>query len=193
MSRFSIALINTVIFILGMIVPGVLIDGIIGKIALLIYKYLGNFMAMMFMNYITFVGVMHHEISHALFAFFTGADVVKVDLFKVTNNTLGQVVYRTRGNIFLRSIQDTLSAIAPMVTGVFSEYALYNILTKHNLTGVGKLIICYVMVSILCHMRLSTQDIRIMLRGLPVFALLVFIVMYLTKFNLLSYLHIQTM
>lgn len=186
MGRLSIALINTAIIIAGMLLSGFAIDTIVNSIAITLYKYCGRFITMLVMNYITFVGVIHHELSHALFAFFTGADIVKVDLFKVTNNTLGQVMYRTRGNMFMRSIQDTLSAIAPMVTGVFSEYMLYNLLTTHQLTGGGKLIILYVMVSILCHMSLSVQDIKMMLRGLPIFALLVFLFMYITKFNILA-------
>lgn len=186
MGRLSIALINTAIIIAGMLLSGFAIDAIVNSIAITLYKYCGRFITMLVMNYITFVGVIHHELSHALFAFFTGADIVKVDLFKVTNNTLGQVMYRTRGNMFMRSIQDTLSAIAPMVTGVFSEYMLYNLLTTHQLTGGGKLIILYVMVSILCHMSLSVQDIKMMLRGLPIFALLVFLFMYITKFNILA-------
>ena len=187
MGRLSIALINTAIIIAGMLLSGFAIDAIVNSIAITLYKYCGRFITMLVMNYLTFVGVIHHELSHALFAFFTGADIVKVDLFKVTNNTLGQVMYRTRGNMFMRSIQDTLSAIAPMVTGVFSEYMLYNLLTTHQLTGGGKLIILYVMVSILCHMSLSVQDIKMMLRGLPIFALLVFLFMYITKFNILAY------
>lgn len=186
MGRLSIALINTAIIIAGMLLSGFAIDTIVNSIAITLYKYCGRFITMLVMNYITFVGVIHHELSHAMFAFFTGADIVKVDLFKVTNNTLGQVMYRTRGNMFMRSIQDTLSAIAPMVTGVFSEYMLYNLLTKHQLAGGGKLIILYVMVSILCHMSLSVQDIKMMLRGLPIFALLVFLFMYITKFNILA-------
>lgn len=186
MGRLSIALINTAIIIAGMLLSGLAIDAIVNSIAITLYKYCGRFITMLVMNYLTFVGVIHHELSHALFAFFTGADIVKVDLFKVTNNTLGQVMYRTRGNMFMRSIQDTLSAIAPMVTGVFSEYMLYNLLTTHQLTGGGKLIILYVMVSILCHMSLSVQDIKMMLRGLPIFALLVFLFMYITKFNILA-------
>lgn len=187
MGRLSIALINTAIIIAGMLLSGFAIDAIVNSIAITLYKYCGRFITMLVMNYLTFVGVIHHELSHALFAFFTGADIVKVDLFKVTNNTLGQVMYRTRGNMFMRSIQDTLSAIAPMVTGVFSEYMLYSLLTTHQLTGGGKLIILYVMVSILCHMSLSVQDIKMMLRGLPIFALLVFLFMYITKFNILAY------
>lgn len=192
MSRAYIALINTVIVILGMVLSGVTIDFIITRLTLVIYKYLGNFMTLLIMNYLTFVGVIHHELSHALFAFITGADVIKVDLFKVTNNTLGQVVYRPRGNMFLRSIQNTLSAIAPMVTGIFSEYTLYNILTKYKLNGSIKVLIYYLMISILCHMRLSNQDIKMMLRGLLIFSLIIFIIMYITQFNLFTYLHIKS-
>lgn len=186
MSRILIAFINTAIIIAGMLFAGCAIDSIVNNIAMTLYKYCGKFVAMFVMNYLTFVGVIHHELSHAIFAFFTGADVVKVDLFKVTNNTLGQVRYRTRGNQFMRSIQDTLSAIAPMVTGVISEYALYNLLISQLLTGRSKMIILYFMLSILCHMSLSKQDMKMMLRGLPVFALLVFVFMYITKFNILA-------
>ena len=192
MGRLSIALVNTIIIITSVLLSGFALDVVISKITMFLYKYFGRFITILIMNYLTFIGVIHHELSHALFAFLTGADVIKVDLFKVTNSTLGQVMYRTRGNIFIRSIQDTLSAIAPMVTGVFSEYTLYSLLTKHQLNNGCKLIILYVMVSILCHMRLSAQDIKIMLRGLPIFGLLVFLIMYITKFNILTYMQIHT-
>lgn len=186
MGRLVHALVSTSEIILIIILIGVVINMLSDKITQFLYKHFGKFITILVMNYITFIGVIHHELAHAIFAFLTGAKVIKVQLFSVNKNTLGQVLYVTRGNAITKSIQDTLASVAPVIAGMLSEYYLYRLLTTYDVSGALKLVIYYIMVSILCHMRMSKQDLRMFLRGLPIFCLVMFVIIYITQVNILS-------
>lgn len=65
----------------------------------------------MFDTRLTYIGVIHHELSHAFLAILTGAKVLKISLAKkgtVHNGQLGSVTFAPRGPKVIRNIQCTL-------------------------------------------------------------------------------------
>lgn len=186
MNNITIAIINTLLCITTVPCLGILLNCINNGILSLVYHCFGNLGVKLIGNWLTFVGVIHHELSHALAAIITGAKIVSVDLFKPSGNTLGNVVFQPRGNILLQSIQVSISAIAPVFSGIFSVYILlFKVLAMCNNLG-QRLLVIYFAVSILLHSTMSGQDIKIALKGLPICALIIFIIMLITKFNIFA-------
>lgn len=185
MDRALLALINTVIIMMIIPILGIVLNWIIDKTVSFLYRHFGRFITLLIVNYLTFVGTMHHELSHAILAFITGAKVIKIDLFYPNGNTLGQVLYRTRGNIITKSIQNTMASIAPMLIGTITEYWLISAFRVCDILGI-KLLLAYLIISILFHMRLSSQDLKMCIRGLPICSLIIGCILYITKFNILN-------
>lgn len=69
---------------------------------------------------LTFIGVIHHELSHILLALLSGAKIADFELFKPNGRTLGEVKIIPRGPIFLKAIQKSLSGMAPIICGMAS-------------------------------------------------------------------------
>jgi len=140
----------------------------------------------MIANRLTFVGTMHHELSHAIVLFLTGAKILKINFFYPQGAILGKVTFQPRGNKILQSIQLTLGSVAPVITGITSFYILiYKALsfcTEAWQTGV----IYYLIISILMHTTMSKQDIKNALRGLPICSLIIFLIFFAINFNLLG-------
>lgn len=111
--------------------------------------------------YITFIGVMIHEMSHALLATLTGAKVVSVTLFQVKSKkgNLGEVKFTPRGNVVFRGIQTGLASVAPMFVGA-TLLVLGYIYLRPLLEGWQLGLFWYVMISIFMHMSLSKQDVK---------------------------------
>ena len=129
---------------------------------------------------ITFIGVIHHELSHILLALLTGARIKNFKLFKLFGDTLGEVNIIPRGNVIFRSIQLTASAIAPVICGSISIYLIY----KH----LGLNIITLILITnIAYHMTLSKQDINAAFKGSIMTILLFFIIFYFIDINILIY------
>jgi len=186
-NQVIIAISNTAAVILAIICIGLFIHFIQFLINLLFSKLIGQDATYIFLNKITFIGVIHHELSHALLAFITGAKVVKVKLFKYDeeNGSLGQVVFYPRGPFLLRCIQDLFSSIAPTLCGGISIFCLvhfitYNAIWKYIIFGI--LIFC-----IFIHMDMSTQDLKIAAKGIPILIITLFAIFYFTNFSLINY------
>lgn len=181
------ALTNTGVIILGIIIIGLLIDLLQQLIGQLIANGFGANFTNVFMNRITFIGVVHHELAHALFALLTGAKIVKVNLFKPDEKTdsLGSVTYAPRGPLILRAIQLSLASIAPVICGFISCFLIY----KYLLFGaVWKLFVFgFILLCIVIHMNLSTQDIKTALKGLPICMIVMFSIFYVTQFDFIGY------
>ncbi|MDO4167970.1 MAG: hypothetical protein Q4D32_11265, partial [Eubacteriales bacterium] len=98
--------------ILTLFIPvfGWIMDKVIFIIYSMIAAFLGSRITYILFNRIAFVGVFHHERSHALLATITGAKVKKIVFFHPQGDRLGYVEYSTRGNIILRSIQNTMTS-----------------------------------------------------------------------------------
>ena len=144
----------------------------------IVAKIFGEKFALVLFDYTTFLGVFHHELSHALLAIMSGAQVIKVVLFQPKDNRLGYVTFKTRGSAFASSIQNTMIATAPVVCGCISLHFLFSFLQSQELEKWLVIIIWYLIVSIVIHMSMSTEDFRIMWKGLPVFF---FIVLFLVS------------
>lgn len=160
------------------------------------FSYLRNFAARHnpfganLINYITFVGVMHHELSHALLAFLSGAKVTEIKLFRIHHNdgALGYVAYAPRGNFVLQSIQKVVTSIAPIICGFISCSLLFLYVQPLTMGNIGYTILFYyVFISIILHMSLSKQDIKVMKGGLLVVVALMTILFYFFHIDLLSF------
>lgn len=145
--------------------------------------------AYLILNYLTFVGVIHHELSHALFALLTGAHVTEVAIFQPSGNSLGHVNYATRGGIPFSSLQHYFTAVGPVVMGtVTSVLIMYGMTVWRN--PLMLILFAYLLFSVLVHATMSPPDVLNMLRGiLPVFILVLIgcIALKITPADLLGY------
>lgn len=163
-----------------LVVLGLLIHWIDLTLTGAIARITNSSIAFVFRNYLTYPGTVHHELAHALLAFITGARVLRINLIP-HGNRLGSVEFEPRGNIILRSIQLSLSAVAPVICGAASMFMmLYLILPKCSLAWHYVLFI-YIFVSIFFHMTMSTQDTRNFLKGFPVCMLILFVIFLFVK------------
>lgn len=184
MDRLKLALINTIIVILIIPLIGFVLNCIINIIAKIIVNCFGSRVGDFILNKFTFIGTVHHELSHALFAFCTGAKVSNIKLYKREKDSLGCVKFSPRGNKVLQAIQLTLTSIAPVITGPISIYLLYSkALTICEKTW-QVFIVYYIMISILIHTTMSKQDIKISLKGLPLCVIIIYIIMLATGLDL---------
>lgn len=140
-------------------------------------------------NYGTIPGVMHHELSHALLAFLTGAKVTEVKLFQFShkNGALGYVSYAARGNFVFKAIQKVFASIAPILCGFISCSLLW-IFVRPMTVGntLWTVLFYYLFGCIILHMSLSKQDLKVMRSGIIVVFLLMTVIFYFTKLDLVA-------
>ena len=139
-------------------------------------------------NYLTFVGVFHHELSHALFAYPTFAKVTEIKLFQFNqkNGALGYVNFIPRGNFITKSIQKVFISTAPIITGIISCSLLYTYVRPLAITELWSTILFYyVLISIILHMSLSKPDIKLMKSGIVVVVILLTALFYFAKIDFL--------
>jgi hypothetical protein len=185
MSRLLVGLIDTIIIILIVPIFGYIIDKIVDCILKFLVKHFGVWITNFIANRLTFMGTVHHELSHALLAFITGAKITKIDLFYPQGNTLGRVEFKTRGNKIMQSLQLTMSAIAPVILGTCTEYLLVNYALVNCDVIWLKVIIYYLIISILFHMTMSKQDVHSAVKGLPIVTLIIFIIFSILDINII--------
>lgn len=142
----------SIAFILGCSLIGAALDTIRTFLA----KTFGSWLL-----YSTCIGVMIHELSHALLAILTGAKVISVTLFQVESDkkTLGEVSFITRGNCIFRGIQASFASAAPMFIGTVLLLVSFTYI-KPLLASWQLVIFWYVAISIFLHMSLSNQDVK---------------------------------
>lgn len=142
----------------------------------------GNFIA----NRLTFLGVIVHESSHAVLAILTGAKIRDITFFTTRGSSiLGNVQFQPRGGFILESIQCTLASLAPLLLGIPLELYLINLLPSMN-NLYTQIFIIYAIISIWYHLRLSQQDIKVAVKGLPLSTILISCIFYLSKYNLIG-------
>lgn len=168
------ALINTIVIFLFIFFFGLMIHVVKNSIHRLLAAVLGSKPAFVFVNYLTYPGTIHHELAHALLAIVTGAKVTGICLVP-RGNTLGSVNMVPRGGVVLRSIQNLMSAIAPVLCGCISLYFLFIYGWPLCTQWWQMVIFFYLFFSLLLHMDLSSADIRVAVSGIPVCALIVFV------------------
>lgn len=146
---------------IGLIVNEILVFGLRESFA----KMLGPDVEWVISNYLLVIGVVIHELSHALFAFVTGAKVTEVAIFKPDGKSLGHVCYYTRGPAVLAAVQNSLGACAPVVTGLILS-SLIIVIVFPLLTAIWqKCVAIYILVSIIFHMNMSRADLENYFRG----------------------------
>lgn len=141
----------------------------------------GSHITTFILNYVTFIGVIHHELSHMIFAFITGAKIVSFKLFKVFNHkdSLGTVKINPRGPYIIRGLQLGLSAIAPLITGIINVSLVVWYILSNNLSIVYIVALIYCIVSIVLHMTLSNADIDSYRKGRISIGLIIWIILFL--------------
>lgn len=159
---------------------GLIVEAIGNLLTSVLAMFFGGKVAFFIRNRLTFIGTVHHELAHAIFAVISGAKVTKVELFHVRGNQLGCVEFYTRGNAFTRAIQMTLSSIAPVICGgislcVLSWFWSYRCIIEWQYILVG-----YLFISIFFHMNMSTQDVKNAWRGMPLTIVICYIIFLLT-------------
>ena len=169
---------SAAIIILVVPLVGLLIEFITMEITKSLAKHMGVSVALFIMNGLTFVGTIHHELSHALYALITGAKITKVEVFKPQDNRLGCVEFIPRGNWLTKSLQLTLSGIAPTVQGFLTLCLLFWLFFSLQPILWVRILLGYVMFSIFIHMTMSTADIKAAAKGLPIVAVIVFILCF---------------
>ena len=180
------ALINTGIIIAGILLLGLLAECLQQLIVQAIVFLSNPRTAKLIVNRITFVGVVHHELSHALLAFLTGAKITKISLFKPDKKSgpLGSVSFLPRGFGIMQAVQRTLASIAPVPCGMTTSWLIYSLALPECSEIWHYAIVIYILVSILVHMNLSPADIKAAAKGAPYICLIIFVIVLLTGFDL---------
>lgn len=179
-------LLTALILTFAIPVAGFVIEQLVKLLYSVVASFFGNEFTYFIFNRLTFIGVFHHELSHALLATVTGAKVTKIVFFHPDGDRLGYVEYVTRGNIIMRSVQQTMASIAPVFCGALTSAGIYYYLTAYGAALVAwqTVLLWYAFISIILHMTMSSQDFKVMWRGIPVVYLIVFVIVYICKFNL---------
>ncbi len=128
-------------------------------------------------NYVFFPGVMIHELAHAFLAIITGAEITEVALFKVEDGSLGHVNFKNRGNAVVVALQNIFISSAPMFVGaaVVIGCGLWLSVLPAGYIWL-KVLIWYLMISMFFHMTMSGADIKVYVRGIPLFTVILFII-----------------
>ena len=111
-----------------------------------------------FVCFLTFPGILMHELSHALFAFVTGAKINNISFYNLQDGNLGCVEYTPRGPWILQKLQMFLSSCAPVIVGLMIEAAIINAFISMSLSPLIFALLVYLMISALVHMEMSLQD-----------------------------------
>ncbi len=160
------ALNYTLILFMLVIIIGWLVNALENVLKAVLSKCVGQRLSYIAVNYLTFPGTIIHELSHALFGFITGAKITEIRFFdKPSSGRLGHVTYAPRGKLAVRAFQNTVISCAPVVTGLIIISALYTALTKYTLAIPTKVLLFYLMISVICHMSMSNEDIKNYLKG----------------------------
>lgn len=173
---FVLALVKAVLVPLCVLLLGLVIETITQIILQLLALFVGRHTAWLIVNRVLFIGTVHHELAHALFAFLSGAKVTRIVPIRFHGKELGQVDFIPRGNIVFRSLQQTLSAIAPVICGCATLSLLYFAVLPLCRLLWQQIIVYAVGGSILLHMNMSSQDMKVAWKGLPICVLILFFV-----------------
>ena len=181
-NMFLYALFVAVVVPFAVILVGYGINMLGLALAQLVGLFMDPWFVYFIINYLFFPGVMIHETAHALFALLTGAKVTEVALFKKDGNSLGHVAIQHRGSTVLVAIQSIFISSAPMYVGGAVVYTCYWLITSGMLPYLWlKILIGYLGVAMFFHMTMSPQDIKVYVKGIPIFMLILFIVMIILR------------
>lgn len=176
------AILNSVLLISGIIIVGLLLNSVVQFISKILVTFVGINITHFLLTKLTFIGVIHHELSHAITALLTGAKVKRIELFTMFKaDRLGSVQFIPRGSLVLQGVQVVFTSIAPMVYGFISLFFLFSVSTDNMLLIV---LLWYLRISILIHATMSPQDIHICLTGLPIVIFILIVFFFVTGIDL---------
>lgn len=176
------------IFVLGIVIAlGYVLNVFKMKMLDLTCKLFGKTVGSFLINRFTFVGVIHHELSHALMALIWGAQVTEVNIFKFKGDTLGNIKFIPRGPKFFKDLQICFAALAPAICGISTLYLLFNYVNmRFDFIWWQWAILIYIELSILLHMTLSSVDIKAAVKGMFTTLVITYIILFFTKINFVS-------
>lgn len=183
---YLIPLYNAMLIPAAIFAVGLLVEWFGNLLTVLLSYLFGKKAAFIIRNRLTFIGTVHHELAHALFASVSGAKVTKIELFHVRGNQLGCVEFYPRGNVVIRAVQMTLASIAPVLCGALSLSVIFWIFTSFPLEIWQIIVLGYLFISIFFHMNMSTQDVKNAWKGIPVTIIIGYFIFLFTDINLLS-------
>ena len=170
---YSLALAVVVPFLI--IVVGYALNLLQMGLAELLALFLDPWWVEVIINYLFFPGVMLHELSHAFMALITGAKVSEVKLFKKQGKSLGHVSFSPRGSKIMISIQEVFISSAPMFFGAMIVFASFKLMLLIPWSAwLLKVLAGYVGASMFFHMTMSSQDVKVFVKGIPIIMILVF-------------------
>ena len=178
--------IMTVILIFSVIIVGCIMNGIEKIQIAILSKLFGVRAALFICNYLTIAGTIIHECAHALFAICSGAKVTEISFLDTKGNSLGHISYVVRGPIFLKAIQHSVCACAPVFAGIFCEAFIIDQIMHGSYPIWGQIILWYLAVSVIDHMYMSSLDIKHYFQGIWAVIPLVFAAMFCYGFFILT-------
>ena len=152
---------------LGLVIIGFIMNKLEMGLFLLVEKLSTRKIAHLVCNRLTFVGIAVHELSHAVFVVITGGKVLEIGLFDVFHGEqLGHVDFALRGGNIRRSLQLTFVSCAPVI--VLGAIASVLVLFVWPIASVWwhYILLIYGLACCVCHMSMSTQDVKNYFRGL---------------------------
>lgn len=120
--------------------------------------------------FVFYAGVIAHEFAHFIVAVVLRAEIISVDLLDknfIETGTLGSVEYAPTGGLVRRGLQHFLISSAPVWLGAFNIFWAYNTMLAHSDSLVWQLGLSYLIISIIIHMNMSIDDLKLYLRGIP--------------------------
>ena len=180
------SLIFVTAFYLSLVLIGLLMNGLENLLFVLVEKISNYSIAHFICNRLTFVGIMIHELSHALFVVLTGGKVTEIGLFDVfRGDRLGHVNFNLRGGSFRRSLQMTFTSCAPVIVLGAILMVLLFVLWPMASVWWHYVLLVYGIMCCVCHMSMSPQDASNCTKGLlyvyPLSWLIGFLVFWLLR------------
>lgn len=161
-----ISFVATIITCVSVIAIGFVIEKLENLEYRLLTKSLSQQKALFVMDRLTFPGTILHELSHALFAWATGAKVQKIKMITFfDSHRLGYVNFQPCGKKSQQRIQLALTSCAPVLTGIIALHIIL-LLFPSAVAPWHQVLLVYLFISIFNHMSMSNQDIKNYLRGL---------------------------
>lgn len=140
-----------------------------GKARNMIHKGLiqaiGQDAAFAVMNWLTFPGVMAHELAHAIVARISGARVDEVRLFRPAGDSLGYVRFTCRGSARSMAFQAAAASCAPVLMGFVTIRLLAALAASFPAYWQVRVIAYHAAFSTAVHMTMSPQDLSNYRRG----------------------------
>lgn len=130
-------------------------------------RTLGPKAAFAVMNYLTFPGVMAHELAHALVAKLTGCKINEIKLFRPSGDSLGYVKFTCQGKPARMAFQAAAASCAPVFVGFVTISLLSALAIRFNGYWHVGVLAYHAAFSTACHMTMSRQDLNSYKRGVP--------------------------